>query len=140
MRLSGAVAAAVKTLGGEPIDPTQAERFWQGIREHTDPFFASPLQLWRLSIKSTSPPLNLPGAQLIEWGGALRWLATDAAAAIVRDAATQCGGHATLFRGGDKTAGVFQPLPAALQKIHHNLKRTFDPAGIFNPGRLYDSM
>ena len=96
--------------------------------------------MWRLSLKSTTPPLNLPGTQLIEWGGALRWLATDADAQTVRAAAAFGSGHATLFRAGDKSAGVFQPLPPALQTIHRKLKRSFDPAGILNPGRLYDWM
>jgi glycolate oxidase FAD binding subunit len=143
VRLSGAnaaVEAAVKKLGGEHIDPDQATRFWQGIREHTEAFFKAQQPLWRLSVKSTTPPLNLPGAQMIEWGGALRWLATDAEAQTVREAAKFGGGHATLFRGGDKAAGVFHPLPPGLLTIHRNLKRTFDPAGILNPGRLYDSM
>ena len=80
---------------------------------------------------------NLPGAQLLEWNGALRWLATDADAAAVRAAAQFGGGHATLFRGGDKAVGVFHALPPALHAIERRLKRTFDPAGIFNPGRLY---
>ena len=142
VRLSGAAAAveaAAKKLGGERIDPEQAKNFWHGIREHDDAFFKTAQPLWRLSIKSTTPPLNLPGVQLIEWGGALRWLAgdVDADAATVRAAAAFGGGHATLFRGGDKSAGVFQPLPPALHAIHRKLKNTFDPAGIFNPGRLY---
>ena len=143
IRLSGAegaVEAAVTRLGGERIGPEQAARFWHGIREHSDPFFNTPQPLWRLSIKSTTPPIALPGAQLIEWGGALRWLATDAGAETVRAAAKSGGGHATLFRDGDKSAGAFQPLPPALMTIHRNLKRTFDPAGIFNPGRMYDWM
>ncbi|MEK7877352.1 MAG: glycolate oxidase subunit GlcE [Pseudomonadota bacterium] len=143
VRLSGATAAveaAAKKLGGERIAPEQAQHFWRGVREQTDPFFNTGQPLWRLSLKSTTPPLNLPGAQLIEWGGALRWLAADADAQTVRAAAAFGGGHATLFRGGDKSAGVFQPLPPALLTIHRKLKRTFDPAGILNPGRLYDSM
>ncbi len=141
VRLSGAAAAveaAVTKLGGERIAAAQAEHFWQGIREHSDPFFKTSQPLWRLSLKSTTPPLNFRGAQLIEWGGALRWLATDADARTVRAIAEAGGGHATLFRGGDKSAGVFHPLPPALMKIHRNLKHTFDPAGIFNPGRFYD--
>jgi glycolate oxidase FAD binding subunit len=76
VRLSGAAAAvdaATRKLGGERIDAVEAERFWHSIREHTDPFFKAPQPLWRLSLKSTTPPLDLPGAQLIEWGGALRW-------------------------------------------------------------------
>ena len=140
VRLAGAraaVAAAVGELGGERVDDAQANAFWNDIREQSDPFFKTALPLWRLSVKSTTPPLNLAGAQLIEWGGSLRWLATDADAATVREAARFGGGHATLFRGGDKSAGVFQPLSPAMMTIHRNLKRAFDPAGIFNRGRLY---
>jgi len=47
-----------------------------------------------------------------------------------------CGGHATLFRGGDKRVGVFQPLAPALARIHARMQDAFDPARIFNPGRL----
>ena len=47
------------------------------------------------------------------------------------------GGHATLFRGTDKSAGAFHPLPAALLLLHQRLKSALDPVGIFNPRRLY---
>jgi glycolate oxidase FAD binding subunit len=143
VRLSGAAAAvkaAITKLGGETVDPAKSDLDWLNIREHSDAFFTTSLPLWRLSVKSTAPTIALPGAQLIEWGGALRWLASGADAAAVRAAALAAGGHATLFRGGDKSCGVFHPLPAALMTIHRNLKRRFDPAGIFNPGRLYDAL
>jgi glycolate oxidase FAD binding subunit len=142
VRLSGSrpgVDAAVKKLGGTLVDPAQAERFWNGIREHTDPFFSVPGPLWRLSVKPTTPPLKLPGAHLIEWGGALRWLRSEAEAKTIRDAAASAGGHATLFRGSDRSA-VFQPLAPALMKLHRGLKKAFDPAGILNPGRLYPDL
>jgi glycolate oxidase FAD binding subunit len=74
---------------------------------------------------------------LIEWGGALRWLKTDAPAQAVRAAASRAGGHATLFRGADKASGAFHALTAPLMTLHRRLKRSFDPAGILNPGRLY---
>ena len=140
VRLSGArtaVEAAARKIGGERVEPAQAERFWAGIREQTDPFFAGAAPLWRLSVKPATPPLDLAGAQLVEWGGALRWLRSGADARTIRDAAARAVGHATLFRASDKSAGVFHPLAPELMKIHRNLKRTFDPAGIFNPGRLY---
>jgi glycolate oxidase FAD binding subunit len=193
IRLSGAasaVEAARKKLGGAVIDTEQTQRFWHGIRDHTDPFFAnrsassidlsmirdipnpfalslskgvairqgfdkpvlSPVEgpspngatnyerlsnLWRLSVKSTTPAITLPGTQLIEWSGALRWFQTEASAEAVRSAASQAGGHATLFRGADRTAGVFHPLSPALAAIHRKIKHTFDPVGILNPGRLY---
>jgi glycolate oxidase FAD binding subunit len=140
VRLSGArvaVDAAARKIGGAAVDDAQAAHFWTGIREHTDPFFAGSGPLWRLSVSSTTPPLDLPGQQLFEWGGALRWLKSAADAKTIRDAAARSGGHATLFRGGDKSVGAFHPLAPELMKLHRNLKQAFDPAGILNPGRLY---
>ena len=74
---------------------------------------------------------------MVEWGGALRWLASAGDAAQIRARSAQLGGHATAFRGGDRSGAVFQPLSAPLATIHRRLKQSFDPAGIFNPGRLY---
>lgn len=139
VRLSGAAAAvraAREKLGGEEI--ANGAAFWQSLREHQLDFFRQPQPLWRLSLKSTTPPLNLAGPQLVEWGGTLRWLKSGTDAKTVRDAAAAGGGHAILFRGGNKSVGVFHPLPPALESIHRRLKRTFDPAGILNRGRLYD--
>jgi glycolate oxidase FAD binding subunit len=141
LRLSGAraaVAAARERIGGEAV--ADAEGFWRNVREQQDDYFSGEAALWRLSLPAKSAPLSLPGEPLIEWGGALRWLTFDGPAAVVREAASQAGGHATLFRGSDKSAGAFQPLPAPLMAIHRNLKRAFDPQGLFNPGRLYPEL
>jgi len=144
IRLSGAAAAvkeACTKIGGSRVEEAPGRGFWAGIREHTDRFFRNPVEngapLWRISVPTATPPLKLQGEQLIEWGGGLRWLFSRADARTVREAANRAGGHATLFRGGDKAVGVFQPLAPALMKIHRALKREFDPAGIFNPGRMY---
>jgi glycolate oxidase FAD binding subunit len=140
VRLSGApsaVDAAIKKIGGEVIDALQAVQFWRGLREQSTAFFAGDQPLWRLSVKSTTPPLDLSGPQLIEWGGALRWLRSDADARMIRESAARAGGHAALFRARDKTAGVFHPLSPGLAKIHRRLKEAFDPNGILNPGRMY---
>jgi len=145
IRLSGAAAAveaAQKELGGEFVP--DAATGWLALREQTAAFFMPVTEtgaaLWRLSVPSLTPPLALPGEPLIEWGGAQRWLKTDAAAASVCAAAEQAGGHATLFRGGGKQEGVFHPLSPAVATIHRNLKAAFDPAGIFNPGRMYEDL
>jgi glycolate oxidase FAD binding subunit len=140
LRLSGAqaaVASACRMLGGDPLGDTAAAEFWTGLREQSAAFFVGDLPLWRLSLPSVAPPLELPGAILIEWGGAQRWLRGDADAVQLRDAAARAGGHATLFRGGDKSGGVFAPLSPALMEVHRRLKQSFDPYGVFNPGRIY---
>lgn len=143
VRLSGAEAAlkaAKQKMGGEEVE---AGTIWTGLREQNNDFFASltpSTSLWRLSVPSYLPPLAMEGEQLIEWGGAQRWLKVEAGgidAATIRKTAEQVGGHATLFKGGDKSAGVFHPLAPAVAKIHRNLKNAFDPSGVFNPGRMY---
>jgi len=149
LRLAGAeaaVSAAMARLGGDPVEPPLAAGFWQGLRDQRDEFFVgaqravekpdSTAALWRLSVPQTAPPLRLSGEQLVEWGGAQRWLCSSTPAATVREAATAAGGHATLFRARDKRAGVFAPLKPPLDRIHRQLKRAFDPDGLFNPGRL----
>lgn len=145
VRLSGAtpaVDAAVIRLGGEPVDDGAA--FWRSVRDHTHPhFFAIASDpgaaLWRLSVKSTAPVGDLAGEQLIEWGGALRWLQGGSRidVARLRAWASERGGHATLFRSTPRAQGVFHPLAPALAPIHQRLKAVFDPHGILNPGRLY---
>ena len=143
VRLSGAepaVRAAAAKIGGDALAATHARAFWLGIREQTASFFEARGALWRIALPSTTPPLELPGAQLVEWGGALRWLKTGAPASSVRDAAQRAQGHATLFRGEDKSVGAFAALDPVLLRLHRALKAAFDPAGILNPGRMYPGL
>ena len=96
--------------------------------------------LWRLALPSIAEPLHLPGAQLMEWGGAQRWWITDTDPQTVRISAKQAGGHATIFRSGARTIAMrasSRRCPRRLMKIHRGLKAAFDPARIFNRGRLY---
>lgn len=142
VRMSGseaAVASACSRLGGSPVDGQEARVLWMGVREHSAPFFAGAVPLWRISVPPDAPMLELGAAELIEWGGALRWLRSDAPAALIRDRARQCGGHATRFRGGER-AGTFSPLSPALLDIHRRLRARFDPAGVFDAGRLYPEL
>ena len=143
LRLSGAesaVRAAHTKLGGELI--SDGPVFWNSIREQTHTFFKSGSSLWRLSLKSNAPPLKFPGQQLIEWGGALRWLACNGKdinteESIVRSESNLVGGNATLFRSNRECDSVFHPPEAQMIKIYQRIKEKFDPAGIFNPGRMF---
>ncbi len=137
MRLSGsanAVKAARVKLGGEIV--ARSEEFWRKLREHELGFFAGDTPLWRLSLPPACAPLELPGKWLYDWGGAQRWLRSEAPADEIFRTAKQAGGHATLFRGGERGGNVFHPLPPALAALHRRLKQALDPAGILNPGRI----
>jgi glycolate oxidase FAD binding subunit len=150
VRLRGALAAvqsARTQLGGDIVQPEFASPFWEGIRNHDDEFFVKAraaigtgAALWRLSVPQTAPPLALSGELMLEWGGAQRWLCSAAPGAVIRDAAAKVGGHATLFAAHDKSAGAFAPLRSPLDRIHRELKKSFDPSGLFNPGRLYPGL
>ena len=155
VRLRGAVAAVesacprmiadAQAVGGSAsrMENAQAVKDWQAGREQTVPFFHAPspdVCLWRLSLPQTAAVLNLPYPTYIEWHGGLRWLwAPASAAAQLRQAAQQAGGHATLFRraqNGTADTPVFSDLAQVQQRIQRELQKQFDPHGVFNTGRL----
>ena len=89
---------------------------------------------------AATPPIDIDGQWLIDWGGAQRWIKTDMAMDKVRESVAMVGGHATVFRGGQRDGDIFQSLPASLFRLHKNLKAAFDPHGILNPGRVYPDL
>jgi glycolate oxidase FAD binding subunit len=161
VRLRGAVAAVqsalprmradVMALGGaaQVMDNAQAGPDWAAARDQRLPFFsASPSPdfcLWRLSVAQSTPVLDLPYAQFIEWHGGQRWLwAPASAAAQLHSLAQRAGGHATLFRrpkgalaNTDAGAPVFAAQDATQSRIQSALQTQFDPDGVFNTRRLH---
>ncbi|MBP9059290.1 MAG: glycolate oxidase subunit GlcE [Rhodoferax sp.] len=153
VRLRGAVAAVesacrqmTREVPGTRMDNAVAAPDWQRCRNLKLPFFTPPeaqnLALWRLSLPQTAPPLPLAFAQFVEWHGGQRWLwAPVSALQQLRQAAEQLGGSATIFiaaHAEDTGASArFSPLKPPIDRIHEQLKAEFDPAGIFNRGRLY---
>jgi glycolate oxidase FAD binding subunit len=138
LRLSGvesAINAAAQKIGGEDINESQ--QFWIDLRERKLEFFGQTNPLWRLSIPPASPVLHLPGSCLMDWGGAQRWLKTQASVEDVQSAATKLGGHATLYH---PQGAQMQPLSSGLRALHQRLKETLDPKNILNPGRLYEGL
>lgn len=137
LRLSGAepaVQAACATMGGDRVFPALARKWWDALRHYTHPVYSGN-PVWRVSVPSTAPQLPLPFEPLIDWGGALRWYTGDTSAFDVRGLALAAGGTAMRWRGAGPDSR-FHPLPRAILEIHRRLKRSFDPEGIFNPGRL----
>ncbi len=158
LRLRGAVAAVeaaserlLAEVPGERVDSAQTTANWSTARDLRLPWFAAGFargqDLWRLSVPQTAQPLGL-GDTLIDWLGGQRWVWADsgdlALAQRLRSAAQAAQGHATLFIATRAdfagTGAVFTPPIPVLMKIQRQLKAEFDPAGIFNPGRMFADM
>jgi len=136
VRLSGIAINSIRKKIGWDEYP-HGDQFWKMIREQQHPFFTNEKPLWRLSVPPTTPPLPLTENMLVEWGGALRWLYSDLPATAIREMVTTHGGHATLFKGGDRQSEVFQPLPLPLAQLQHRLKEKFDPYHLLNPHLMF---
>ena len=150
LRLSGretTVVATARALGGETLAHAAQAGFWQGLREQTLPWFAGDKAgsvsadaqqesaLYRILVPAATPVLALPGEVLNEWGGCQRWLRADAPVEEVRQAVRTHRGQVSRFRGGERTAAVFEPLPAPLRALHARLRAVFDPSGVFDAER-----
>lgn len=140
LRLSGSPAAvetARKELGGESL--ADSVSFWTELREQRLAFFESAMPLWRVSLPRASGVLKLPGTELLDWGGAQRWLLSEAEPTRIQELARDGGGYASPFRhAGPLDAEA--ALPGAVLALHRRLKTAFDPAGILNPGRMYGNL
>jgi glycolate oxidase FAD binding subunit len=138
LRLSGpidGVREAEREFGGKPSDPN----LWRAVRDGALPLFSAP-RLWRLSVPRTHHLKNLPGPAVFDWAGSQVWVASDAPTDQMRGLAASAGGHATLFRGAMPDEDVFTPMPHPMLSLHRRLKAVFDPAGVLNPGRLYEGL
>jgi len=139
MRLSGseeAIKSAHQQIGGDEFK--KGNGFWERLKEQTLPFFVGETPIWRLSLPQSTTNLALRGKSLVDWGGGLRWLASDENAETIQAIAKKADGYATCFRGGDRK-NVFAPLAPGLFALHKRLKLAFDPDGLLNPGRMYES-
>lgn len=170
VRLRGAVAAVesacqkmLNDVPGLRMDANLAATDWHACRDMRLPFFTQPpkpdMALWRLSVPQTTPVLDLPYPQLVEWHGGLRWLWAPVNGGL-HEAATKVNGSASIFIANYSTlTGTFDhfdvknttnsrlnptasvslspALSPALFAIHQRLKAEFDPANIFNRNRLF---
>jgi glycolate oxidase FAD binding subunit len=138
-RLAGnaaAVQSLIEVVAPDAIEP--GLDFWEALRDLPTRAPRDDRTLWRFAVPPAAPAIDLPGSWTIDWGGAQRWLETDVPDVRVHAAAARAGGHAARLRGAGGPS--LPPLPPALLALHWELKQVFDPAGVFNPGRLYDGL
>ena len=149
-RLVDALAAYGHPL---ELDLEASLAFWGELRRlasvpHSDAI------LWRISTAPRKAPelvsglrRHMPVDATYDWSGGLVWLeipsCADAGAADIRRAVAVSGGHATLIRASEavrRQVEVFQPQAPGLEKLSRGLKQVFDPLGLLNPGRMYQTM
>jgi len=134
------------------VEGEESVALWRAVRDATPLAEPREAAIWRISTAPTRGPAvtaaiaaERAARWFYDWGGGLIWLATDASddagAAVIRAAVKAAGsGHATLVRAPETLRAavpVFEPLPEPLMRITAGIKAAHDPAGIFNPGRMY---
>lgn len=128
--------------GVEELHSSRGAALWAEIRDVD--YFDADKQIWRISVAPSEGPAiaeALGGEYVLDWAGGLIWLALDPAddahAKVVRGAFAS--GHATCMRADDAVRAqtqVFQPQVDALAQLTARVREGYDPAGIFNPGRM----
>jgi glycolate oxidase FAD binding subunit len=135
----------------EILEDAASRALWRDIRDVAAILDLSNKALWKISV---APDRGAAVSEMIsrqvdarwfyDWSGGLIWLAVDASgdagATAVRGALQRAGGHATLVRAPEelrRSLSVFEPITPAFRVLTLKLKHAFDPAGIFNPGRMY---
>lgn len=124
----------------EVIEDRASHDLWRSIKDVRH-FAGRPDAVWRILLKPTDAPAvmealrRLGGEVSLDWGGALLWYCGSSNAQAVRAAVPS--GVATLVRSGPGLTGpVFAPEAPGVAGLATALRKTFDPAGIFNPGLM----
>jgi len=135
----------------EELGTLESRAFWREVRDVVPLKAAPDAMVWKISCPPTEGPAILerikaqrPAVQAFyDWSGGLIWLAlppsADADHTIVRGALGATGGHATLIRAPEAVRAavpVFQPQSPALAALAARVKESFEPKGLFNPGRM----
>jgi glycolate oxidase FAD binding subunit len=134
------------------LDAAASAALWAAVRDVT-PFRPATARdarpVWRVSMAPDCAVLMVDALRrqaglsaFYDWQGGLAWLRMEhgAEAGALRAMMARFGsGHATLVRADAVTRAavpVFEPEPKAIAALSARVRAAFDPAGIFNPGRM----
>ena len=144
------LASHLKIFGAaDYLNEKESQLQWKAIRD-VDLLSADDARfVWKLSVTPSKGAetvarisKQLDVQYFYDWAGGLIWLgvprSNQAYAYIIRNCVKD--GHATLMRAEDEVRErieVFQPQNPALSALTERVKASFDPAGVFNHGRMY---
>ena len=131
------------------LDHETSRGLWREIRD-VHPYSDGTMRpVWRLSVTPSAGHQLVAALRLeagvdayYDWQGGLIWMRMEAdpeADLLRRFIKALGGGHATLIRASEAMrAGLsaFQPQAEAVAMLSGRVKQKFDPAGIFNPGKM----
>lgn len=129
----------------EELGTLESRTFWREVRDVAPLRAAAEDVVWKISCAPSDGPAVVgrikarrPDAKYFyDWSGGLVWLALPAVdAELVRNG---LAGHATLVRATEAartSVPVFHPQQPALAALAKRVKESFDPKGLFNPGRM----
>lgn len=130
------------------LETQESVALWHHIGSGA-PFVGREHQVWQISVPPTA--LAKVSEQILQQvegqayfeGSGLIWLSLapsdDAHAELVRQASKASGGSAMLLRADEAVRAhvpVFEPLPGPLKSVTEQLRASFDPLAILNPGRM----
>jgi glycolate oxidase FAD binding subunit len=130
------------------LDDEASRSLWRTVADARG-FVGDSRPLWRILLTPTAAPAVLrelglaEDDTLLDWGGGLLWATSaepERLAGRLATALSTHGGEATLVRGPAalRSAGASLPEPPpALVALARRVKSSFDPKGLFNPGRIY---
>jgi glycolate oxidase FAD binding subunit len=153
LRLEGVAPSVEARLKGlrelldgkmDELGTLESRTLWRDIRDVKG--LPADSVIWKISCAPTDGPAIVarirPAEAIYDWSGGLIWLSlpasADAGHALVRGA-LRSGGHATLIRAPESVRAsvpVFEPQSPALAALSQRVKQSFDPKGLFNPGRM----
>lgn len=159
LRLEGFHASVTERLGGlrqhfdgkgrmRAVEQAESAALWRAVAD-LEPFAYDARMLWRVSLPSSAAAGFIDAVArreaceaLVDWGGALVWLATgsDAHAGYIREQASRAGGHAWLFRAADALRtqlGSAPPQPDGIAALSRRVKHGFDPYNVLGDGPFH---
>jgi len=129
------------------LEEAASREVWRVIR-NVMPFTGGARALWRISVAparghEVAAAIGQGAEYFYDWAGGLIWAAlaaeNDGGTARVRNAVAG-NGHAILIRAPAAIRAavpVFAPQEAELAALTKRVKESFDPQGVFGPGRMW---